>query len=367
MYHRLRPLLFRFDAERAHNMGTAAARLGQALVRSSISKRFRFESERLATRIWGLDFSNPIGIAAGFDKNARLIPFWDALGCGFAEVGSISASRCSGNPRPRSFRIPEDEGLINRMGLNNQGAKRISRRLARQAPFPLPVALNLVKTHDPAVQGEAAIEDFASSFRLCAPLASLVVLNLSCPNTSEGKTFEDPNVLDDLLRRLFAIQQEMGLTLPILLKLSPPVAERVVLDSAIDEVVAVGREHGISGLVASNTDPDRGGLMTDGRILNRIGPGGVSGRPLRSRSTQLIRYLYRTTGGCLPIVGVGGVASGLDAYDKIRAGASLVELFTGLVYAGPSVFRSIKQELDSLLERDGFRSVRGAVGLDSGL
>ncbi len=367
VYHRLRPLLFRIDAERAHKLGTVAAGVGQAIAGGMLSRRFEFGSERLSTKVWEIEFESPIGIAAGFDKNATLIPFWNAVGCGFAEVGSISASACTGNKKPRAFRLTEDEALINRMGLNNQGAKRVSKRLARASPFPLPVFVSLVKTHDPAIEGEGAIDDFAASFESCAPLASVVVLNLSCPNSAEGKTFEDPNLLDDLLRRIFAVRRQKDLTLPVLLKLSPPVAERVVLDSAVDELVAVAREHGVHGFVASNTDSDRERLKTPAETLRRIGAGGVSGAPLRSRSTQLIRYLHRTTGGDLPIVGVGGVSCGQDAYDKIRAGASLVQLYTALVYQGPSLFRTIKQELDALLQRDGFSSVSMAVGLDSAM
>ncbi|MFT4603337.1 MAG: dihydroorotate dehydrogenase [Rhodothermales bacterium] len=363
MYERLRRFLFRLDPERAHNMGSMAARAGQRLAHGMLEKRFRYESERLRTEVWGLSFANPLGIAAGFDKNARLIRFWEALGCGFAEIGSVTAKKSRGNPKPRMFRLEEERAVINRMGLNNQGAARIARRIAAGHPPAIPLAVSLTKTHDPAIQGQDAIKDFTTSFSACAPFSSLVVLNLSCPNTAEGRTFEDPNALDELLGYIMPLRLVMESPPPILLKLSPPVTDRVVLDSQVDEIVAVSRAHGIDGFVASNTESGRDLIDVSEERLAAIGPGGLSGPPLRSRSTELVRYLYEKTGGKLPIIGVGGVSTGQDAYDKIRAGASLVQLYTALVYEGPAVFRLIKMELDELLERDGFASVSDAVGV----
>ncbi|MFT5141582.1 MAG: dihydroorotate dehydrogenase [Rhodothermales bacterium] len=365
MYERLRPLLFRLEAERAHNIGSLAARVGQRLGAGLLRRQFEFESDRLRTSVFGLDFRNPVGIAAGFDKNARLIPFWHAAGCGFAEVGSVTALRSRGNKKPRAFRLPDDQALINRMGLNNQGARRIAKRLEGATPFPLPIAVSLAKTHDPSIFGNAATDDFEASFAACAPFASVIVLNLSCPNTAEGRTFEDPNALDDLLGRIVPLRASLPNRPPILLKLSPPIADKVVLDSEVDEIVSVARAHAVDGFVASNTDSSRDRLQTSGEVLAGIGRGGVSGAPVRARSTELVRYLYRQTSGSMPIIGVGGVGCGQDAYDKIRAGASLVQLYTSMIYRGPSVFREIKRELDALLEQDGFVSVSEAVGVDA--
>ena len=365
MYESLRPLLFRLDAERAHNLASLAARTGQRLAGGFLEGRFAYASPRLHTTVLGIPFENPLGIAAGFDKNARLIRFWHQVGCGFAEVGSVTAKRSRGNPRPRAFRVVEDAALINRMGLNNQGAHRIARRLAKGAPHPLPVGVSLAKTHDPAIHGSEAVEDFAASFSACAPWAAFVVLNLSCPNTREGRTFEDPNALDELLGVVMALRTELRPGLPVLLKLSPPVTDSVVLDSEVDEIVAVARARGADGFVASNTDPSRDLLQAPGDLLRSIGPGGVSGAPLKKRSTELVRYLYRKTEGKMPIIGVGGVGSAEDAYAKIRAGASLVQLYTALVYRGPGLFREIKRGLDALLEKDGFATVKAAVGADT--
>lgn len=364
MYATLRPLLFRLDAERAHHLATGAARMAQTLAPWLVERMFAFAHPALGQTLWGLSFANPVGLAAGFDKNARLIRFWQRMGFGFAEVGSVSARKSSGNPRPRAFRLPEDAALINRMGLNNQGAPKVARRLRRTRPAGFPVGVNLAKTHDPAILGEAALEDFRTSFRLLAPHADYVALNISCPNTTEGKTFEDPNALDDLLRVIFDERTALGLNVPILVKLSPPLSDRFILDSLIDELVGVAMAHGVHGFIATNTAPDREGLVTPPDRVASIGPGGLSGAPLERRATRMIRYLYERTEGRLPLIGVGGIRSPETAYARIRAGASLIQLYTGLVYEGPGLVRRIKEGLVRLLERDGYAHIREAVGAD---
>jgi dihydroorotate dehydrogenase len=363
MYQHLRPLLFRLDAERAHGVATVAARLAQVFVPSRVASSFMYEHDALRQTIWGIDLLNPVGLAAGFDKNAKLIPFWALLGFGFVEVGSVSARPSRGNPRPRAFRLTDDAALVNRMGLNNEGAAAVAERI-RRSPVPgsLPLGINLAKTHDPSITGDAAVEDFRESFRQLAPLARYVALNVSCPNTAEGKTFEEPRALDDLLAAVFAERAALGSDVPVLVKLSPPPSERVVFDSLIEELLAVALRHGVHGFIAGNTAPDRDGLSTPPERVEQIGRGGLSGRPIARRATRLVEYLYRKTGGATPIIGVGGVASADDAYDKIRAGASLVQLYTGLVYEGPGLVKSIKLGLVRLLERDGFETVRNAVG-----
>ena len=369
MYSLLRPLLFRLEAEQAHRLGMRAARLAQATAPSLVAQAFAYEAGALQQSLWGLDFPNPVGLAAGFDKNAELIPFWTALGFGFAEVGSVSAQAAAGNPRPRAFRLPSDQALINRMGLNNDGALRIAARLAAR-PNGRPLGVNLAKTHDPAILGEAALDDFRRSFHLLAPHADYIALNISCPNTTEGKTFEDPAALDALLRVIFEERAALALDVPVLVKLSPPAPDHadqgpdVQIGSEMEEVVAVSRAHGVAGFIATNTASDRSGLRTSGRALERMGRGGMSGRPLAARSTALVRWLYRHTEGTVPIIGVGGVASAEAAYAKIRAGASLVQLYTGLVYEGPSLARRIKRGLTRLLLEDGFASIEQAIGAD---
>ena len=357
MYQTIRPLLFRFGAEGAHNLAVLGARLGQSLMAGRIERRYAFSDPALHQEVFGLTFTNPVGLAAGFDKNARTIPFWKSVGAGFVEVGSISARKSRGNPRPRAFRLPEDRSLINRMGLNNDGAERIAPRVRSANTDPaFPVGVNIAKTHDPDVR------DFCESFRLAAPVADYIALNVSCPNTREGKTFEDPNVLDQLLSAIMPQRKEHAPNVPVLIKLSPPDSTRFVLDSLYDELILVATSHGVDGFIATNTASDRRGLTTSDERLEAIGRGGLSGPPLAERSNALIRYLYQKTGGTLPIIGVGGIDSAEAAYEKIRAGASLVQVYTALVYEGPALIRGIKEGLVRILHERGHSAVANVVG-----
>lgn len=364
MYRLFRPLLFRLDPERAHQIGLQAASIAQSVSLSMVEAQYEFEDERLQQQLWGRLFPNPVGLAAGMDKNARLVPFWEALGFGFVEVGSVTAMAADGNPRPRAFRLPKDEGLINRMGLNNDGAAPVAERLeAEQEAYNRPLGINLAKTHDPAVMGEAALEDFRESFRLLAPLASYIVLNISCPNAENGRTFEHPKALDNLLS-VISSEQDGPKTTPLLLKMSPPISGHVMFDTRIEDTISVAMAHDVDGFIASNTASDRKGLQTADDTLSAIGEGGLSGPPLADRSTCLVRYLYRRTDGAIPIVGVGGVEDAASAYEKIRAGASLVQLYTALVYEGPGLIKRIKKGLVEQLENDGYASMSEAVGAD---
>jgi dihydroorotate dehydrogenase len=227
------------------------------------------------------------------------------------------------------------------------------------------VGLNLAKTHDPAIEGQAAIDDFCESFRLLAPHADYVALNISCPNTAEGKTFEDPNSLDALLTAVMRERAEMKRRVPILVKFSPPHTDRFILDSLIDELLLVSLGHGVNGFIATNTASDRDGLVSDSALIQKIGRGGLSGPPLKARATGLVRYLYRKTKGKVPIIGVGGISSAEDAYERIKAGASLIQVYTGLVYQGPGLIREIKEGLVRLMEAEGHSSVSKVVGTES--
>jgi len=363
LYRRLRPLLFRLEAEQAHTVGSLLARLAQGVAPSLLESRYGFEDDRLTVRRWGRTFPNPIGLAAGFDKNARQVRFWEAVGCGFVEVGSVSAQPAGGNPKPRAFRLPEDRALINRMGLNNDGAEAVARRLKKTAgKRTRPLGVNIAKTPDPDVLGAAAREDFRTSFRDLAPRADYVTLNVSCPNTEDGTTFEEPEALDDLLDTIADERAALEAPPPVLVKLSPPYSDRVVLDTRLDDIIAVARAHDVDGFVASNTASDRFNLQTPSDRLAAIGDGGLSGPPIADRATHLVRYLYRATDGQLPIIGVGGVCDAASAYKKICAGASLVQLYTALVYEGPALIRRIKEGLLDRLREDGHVSVEAAVG-----
>lgn len=365
MYQILRPLLFRLDAERAHTVSLWAARVAQNTALSLVESRYGFEDERLKQRLWGTTFPNPVGLAAGADKNARAVPFWETVGFGFVEVGSVSAQPASGNPRPRAFRLPKDRALVNRMGLNNDGAEAVAERLEEgRSERTRPLGINLAKTHDPDIMGEAALDDFRTSFRQLRGQAEYVVLNVSCPNTKDGGTFEDPSALDTLLEVIKSEQAAPGLAVPILVKLSPPPTDRVVFDTHLEEVLAVAQAHEVDGFVATNTASDRQNLETSTERLTEIGNGGLSGRPLADRATRLVGYLYQATDGDIPIIGVGGVHDAASAYAKIRAGASLVQLYTALVYEGPVLVQDIKEGLVERLSEDGYASIDEAVGAD---
>eukprot|EP00931_Biecheleriopsis_adriatica_P035171 TRINITY_DN20252_c0_g1_i1.p1 TRINITY_DN20252_c0_g1~~TRINITY_DN20252_c0_g1_i1.p1 ORF type:complete len:449 (+),score=105.32 TRINITY_DN20252_c0_g1_i1:67-1413(+) len=322
-----------------------------------------------------LRFESPVGIAAGFDKNALLVPLYRLgwlPGLGFAEVGSVSAEPAAGNEQPRCWRIPSDEAVVNFMGLNNEGAAAVAARLLSFAslgasPARAPVGVNIAKTHSPTIVGQAAIEDFVTSFKTLAPLADFVVLNVSCPNTAEGKTFEEPDTLSDLLQAVAKERGQVAGNPPVFVKLvaTPDTDEGKARQRKLLEVIEASGA--ADGLVISNTVPNaQAELSSEGRqAANAIGKGGVSGKPIHARSVAAIRSAYEVTGGRLPIIGVGGTDSAQAAYEKIRAGASLVEVYTGLVYKGPGLLRDVDAGLRRLLERDGFNDIREAVGADS--
>ena len=358
MYRVLRPLLFRLDAERAHGLGAALARAAPPAL---LERLFPAPDARLAQTVWGLRFRGPVGLAAGFDKNATGIAAWRALGFGFAEVGSVTAQPRAGNPRPRAFRLVADRALVNRMGLGNDGAEAVARRLT-QTPRPADfvVGVNVAKTHDPAILGDAAVADFRASAAAMLPHADYLALNVSCPNTAEGKTFETPEALDALLGAVAPLAGGV----PLVVKLSPPPPGGVDA-GAVDELVAVALAHGVAGFIATNTAPDRAGLRTPPDVLSRVGAGGLSGPPLFARARALVRHLHRATGGRVPIVGVGGVDSADAAWAMIGAGASLLQLYAGLVYEGPGLPSRIHAGLVRRLDATGLDRLADAVGRDA--
>lgn len=370
IYGALRPLLFRASAETAHDMALRLGRVGQSagpLVRALHPLRLgREERARLASRVLGLDFRVPIGTAAGLDKNAVIVPLMEQVGCGFCEVGSVSAQPRPGNPKPRAFRLPEDRALVNRLGLGNEGADAIAARIgAMRRPEGFPLGINVVKTHDPAILGDEGLDDFASSARTMLPHADFLVLNVSCPNTAEGKTFEDPVALSGLLDRVMAVRSELDSTVPVLVKLSPPAPldDRGGFDTGpVDELVDLSLERGIAGFVATNTASDRSGLRTGTSRLEAIGNGGLSGAPIRERAVAMTRHLRRRLEGRAAIIGVGGIDSPEAAYERICAGADLIELYTGLVYAGPGLIGAAARAIVEGMDRDGHGSLQDAVG-----
>ncbi|HJM49260.1 MAG TPA: quinone-dependent dihydroorotate dehydrogenase [Alphaproteobacteria bacterium] len=345
LYRLAWPLLRRLDAETAHRLSIKA--LGTGLWRAPA-----FDSPRLACRLLGLDFANPIGMAAGYDKDAEVPDALLGLGFGFAEVGSVTPRPQAGNPRPRLFRLLEDRAVINRMGFNNRGLEHLARRLeARPRPQRQGiVGVNLGANGD----SDDRVGDYVSGLKRLQGLADYLVVNVSSPNTPGLRDLQAGEALAELLDRLLAARTT---AVPLFLKVSPDLAEGEA--EAISEVVLA---RAVDGLVISNTTLARQGL----RSRHCHEAGGLSGAPLFEPSTALLARFYRLTGGRLALIGVGGVANGRHAYAKIRAGASLVQLYTALVYQGPGLIGRLKCELAALLEADGFAHVGEAVGLDAG-
>jgi dihydroorotate dehydrogenase len=350
----IRPLFFTLPPETAHNLvvgtGNIVSHISPLL--DLVEIMYGFDHVSLQTDIMGFHFNNPVGLAAGYDKNGVLPGFLPSLGFGFEEIGSVTAQNSKGNKKPREFRLAHDEALINRMGLNNNGAFAVHEKL-KDSSFPFPVGINIAKTNDTTILHDQAIEDYVFSYTMLQDLASFIVLNISCPNTLDGKTFADPGALTELLS---AIQQGESHQKALLLKLSPDLSF-----SEIDGILQVGEDHGITGYVIGNTTMKRDDLKTDPHTIEEIGKGGLSGPSIRERTTQQITYVHKH----LPnrtIIGVGGINSGRAAYEKIKAGASLIEVLTALPFEGPMIIKHIKQDLVQLLKRDGFLSVAEAVG-----
>lgn len=346
----LRPILFRLDAERAHHLGLWGLSLAETA--PSVAKwardRVRPERPTLATTIAGLRFPNPVGLAAGLDKNAEAIVGLFSLGFGSVEVGTVTPRPQPGNDLPRLFRVPEQSAVINRMGFNNAGAEAMASRLRELEWKPGPVGVNLGKNKDTPL--ENAVDDYVRCADLLAPLADYVVVNLSSPNTPGLRQLQEPEALSKLLRAV-----RTHVTRPLFLKIAPDLG-----DEAIDTVVDVARDCGTDGLICTNTT-----LARPFEHPTAAQAGGLSGRPLRARSTEVIRRAYLRSDGALPIIGVGGIFSGEDAWEKICAGASMVQLYSGFIYEGPALVKQTLEVLEEKLSALSLTSIADAVGLDA--
>ncbi len=342
----LRPLLHRYDPETAHALTLAV------LERGLVPPRRALADPILATALFGRRLQHPIGLAAGFDKNARVFSHMYGQGFSWVEVGGVTPRPQAGNPKPRIFRLPEERAVINRIGFANDGMERVAARLARRsAPglLGVNVAAN-VDSLDPA-------QDFVTLARRFAPLADFLTLDISCPNTANGTLFLQPAPLENLLQRLAVLFRDASLRRPALVaKLSPDI-DTATLEAVLTRLAAFG----IDALIVSNTTAERLPALRGRAARER---GGLSGPPLFERSTRLLAQTWAITGGRIPLVGVGGVTSGADAYAKIRAGACALQLYTALIYRGPAVVAEIARELALLLRRDGFASLEEAVGTD---
>ncbi len=320
--HIVRPILFRFDAERVHHFAMAfLSGLGPAMQAARRACGVDATKER---EVFGLKFPNAVGLAAGFDKNALVLPAWEGLGFGFAEVGTITARAQPGNPQPRLFRVPEICGVINRMGFNNDGADVVAGRLEKLRATPrwprFPVGINIGKSKITPL--EEATADYLYSFNRMRELGDYFVLNVSSPNTPGLRKLQDRGALGELFG---AIQAANNTRKPVLVKIAPDLTWE-----AVDDVLALAEEHGIAGIIATNTTIDHSSVPE-----HRRQTGGLSGRPVRERSTEIISYINKHTK--VPVIGVGGIFSAEDAREKLDAGASLIQLYTGFIYEGPSL------------------------------
>jgi dihydroorotate dehydrogenase len=330
------------DPETAHGLALRALRLGLAPLPGPVA------TPRLATRLAGLDLPNPVGLAAGFDKNAEALTPLMRAGFGFLEVGAATPRPQPGNPRPRLFRLAGDRAVINRFGFNNDGMQEIGRRLAAR-PGGIPVGLNLGANKDSADRAA----DFAEVLRHCGPHVDFATVNVSSPNTEKLRDLQGEAALRGLLAGVLDARDALPRQVPVFLKIAPDLT-----DAEIAGIAAVATGAGIDGIIATNTTLSRDGLTGAARDE----AGGLSGRPLFDRSTRVLARLRQETGGALPLIGVGGIGSAEDAYAKIRAGATAVQLYTAMVYEGLSLAARIAEGLDGLLARDGFASVAEAVG-----
>ena len=357
----LRPLLFRLPPETAHELALHSLSffLNPALIRKTVAARHHVTPFSKLNR-FGLEFSNPVGLAAGFDKNGTAAQSLAALGFGFIEVGSVTSEPQPGNPQPRLFRLPRDRALINRAGFNNCGAAQLAENIRRRRPDCV-LGVNIGKSR--RVEIEHASADYLQSFEAVYDVADYIAVNVSSPNTPNLRELQRPELLFSLLNSLqqrndeLARGRSLSRSKPLLLKIAPDLSE-----SAIEAIVDAALQTNVAGVIATNTTISRAGLQTAADKIAACGEGGLSGAPLRARSNEVISLIFRLTKGQLPIIGVGGVFNAEDAWEKICAGASLIQTYTGFIYEGPGTARRINEGLAEILQRENFDSLDEAIG-----
>ncbi|MEA5582151.1 quinone-dependent dihydroorotate dehydrogenase [Nodularia harveyana UHCC-0300] len=368
----IRPILFNFlkaDPEWLHqqtigslNWLSQTSNPSAHWVNQRLQNSLCLKDPRLEQNLFGLKFPNPLGLAAGFDKDGVAANMWSSLGFGFAELGTVTFVPQPGNPRPRLFRLPLDQAALNRMGFNNSGAPAMAARLApdqQQSAYSIPIGINLGKSKVTPL--DAAAEDYLNSFRLLKHLGDYFVVNVSSPNTPGLRSLQDATMLSSILDLL---QQENDSQKPIFVKIAPDLEWEAIAD-----IITLAKDYQLAGIIATNTTISRDGLQT--QIINQTGKspqeeaGGISGAPLRHRSTEVIRFIWQQTQGQIPIIGVGGIFTAEDAWEKITAGASLIQVYTGWVYQGPMMVRQILAGLLLQLEKNQLNSITEAIGRES--
>lgn len=366
----IKPIFFLFDEEKVHNfMMSFGTFLGKSKIAKKILSKFLvFHDKTLEQNIGGINFKNPIGLAAGFDKNGVLVNLLESIGFGFAEIGSITAQACTGNPGKRLWRLKKLKSLVVNLGLNGQGVDRVLENI-KNKKSSLPIGLSLAATNCQAnAETQEAIKDFKISYEkiMTTQLGDYLTINLSCPNAFGGESFLKPQRLEKLMFALFGERTKTqennnnnnNFKKPIFLKLSAQIDE-----DDLRGIIKIAEDYNLTGFICSNLLKNREGLKNSSSAIPEVG--GLSGKPLAKLSTELIARVYKLTGKKFIIIGCGGIFSGQDAYEKIRAGASLLQMITGMIYQGPQVVSQINRELAYLIKKDGYKSVSEAIGVDS--
>lgn len=333
----IRPLLFKLDPEKAHNLTFRMLEFLGALpgFQFALKRIYSIENKRLERKVFGLTFPNPVGLAAGLDKNAVLVDELATLGFGFIEIGTLTPQPQPGNPQPRMFRLQKDGALINRMGFNNDGVQQAVERL-RKRKSKIIIGGNIGKNK--ITPNEQAFEDYEITFDALFDVVDYFVVNVSSPNTPDLRALQEKEPLKKILNSLMVKNRTKGKPKPILLKIAPDLN-----NAQLDDIIEIVQETSIHGVIATNTTIEREGLRTGSDHLNRIGNGGLSGKPLKNRSTEIIKYLNQRSKSSFPIIAVGGIFSGADALEKLKAGASLLQIYTGFIYEGPSLIKQINK------------------------
>jgi len=335
----IRPLLFSLDPEKAHDLTFKALKLGQALpaIPQLVEAACVIKNTKLERDVFGLHFPNPVGLAAGLDKNAVAYEMFGRMGFGFVEIGTVTPKPQTGNPKPRLFRLVDDKGLINRMGFNNLGAAHAVEQLKKRKRNMV-VGGNIGK--NTATPNEDAVADYVYCFNQLFDYVDYFVVNVSCPNVANLHKLQDTDSLNQILEAVQSINLKKENPKPVLLKIAPDLTH-----GQLDEIVEIVHSSKIAGLVASNTTTWRTGLSISEERIKEIGNGGLSGGPLTSRSTEMIRYISEKSGGSIPIIGVGGILTVQDALERLKAGASLIQLYTGFIYSGTGLVKDICKSL----------------------
>jgi dihydroorotate dehydrogenase len=356
----LRPILFQLPPETAHELAlnSLCLALGARSLRNVAAARYQ-RSPCGKLRRFGLEFDNPVGLAAGFDKNGRAADALASLGFGFIEVGTVTNQPQSGNQKPRLFRLPADHALINRLGFNNCGARELAENVGRHRPDCV-LGVNIGKSRSVSI--EDAIPDYLATFETIYDVADYIAVNVSSPNTPNLRELQRQDLLLGLLGALQELNQALALAnarerKPLLVKIAPDLSTQ-----ELEVIIDVATRAEIAGIIATNTTLSRDGLRTPIDRVSAYAEGGLSGAPLRNRSNEVISFIYRATAGKLPIIGVGGIFNANDAWEKIISGASLIQIYTGFIYEGPGLARSINEGLGQILKREGFSKLDDAIG-----